>query len=347
MMRDTATGYAIVGLGYGATRCAMLQETAGSRLAAVVDTNPERAQEYGAAYDVPAYDALEAVLHRDDVDVVAIYTPSGLHLPLALEAVRAGKHILLTKPMEVSAERADRIVNAAHEHGVEVFSEHYLRYYPDNLRTKRAITAGDLGDLILGEFGFKCYRPLAYYTSDGAWRQTRELNGGGIVMNQAIHAIDQLVWLMGEPENVQARVGTFGMELPVENTAVATLKMRSGAIATLVTTSTFRTTSGVDDMYGGGFTTRAEVNGTLGSVALIDNDLAMEKLETGDVPPLAEAPVNVFADVSRALAEPGYVSDTLVRGNQGRIAIEVAQAIYEAGRTGEVVELDGDRLGRR
>jgi UDP-N-acetyl-2-amino-2-deoxyglucuronate dehydrogenase len=336
----TPTNYAIVGLGYGSTRCEMLRDTPGSRLAAVVDVNAERARSIGEAYDVPWFTSQDGLLERDDVDVVAVYTPSGLHLPLALDIVRAGKHVLLTKPMEVNVERADEIIEAAEASGVQLFSEFYLRYFADNLRTKRAIDAGLLGDMILGEFGFKCYRPLAYFDSDGAWRRTVELNGGGIVMNQAIHAIDQLTWLMGEPETVHAHVGTFDLDLPVENTAVATFTMRSGAIATLATTSTFRTTSGVDDMYGGGFTTRAEVNGSRGSVSLIDNELAMEKLAEGFLPDLGEAPRNVFDDITRALNDPDYSSPAISRGRQGRLVIEVAKAIYESGRTGQVVPLE-------
>lgn len=331
------TRYAIVGLGYGATRCPMLLGTPGSRLAAVADTNTERARSVGEAYGVPWCDTFEEVVTRDDVDVVGIYTPSGLHLPVALAAIGAGKHVLLTKPMEVSLERADRILDAARAQGVEVFSEHYLRYFPDNLRAELAVDSGVLGDMILGEFGFKCYRPPAYFLADGAWRQSRELNGGGIVMNQAIHSIDQLVWLFGAPESVHARLGTFGAEVRVEDTAVATFTMRSGAVATLVTTSTFRTTSGVDDMYGGGFTTRCEINGTLGSISLTDNEITMTKLDSGTLPQLGAPPRNVFEDVTSALADPDYTSPTLVRGSQGRVAVELAHAIYESGRTGEVV----------
>jgi len=334
-------GYAIVGLGYGSTRCSTVVQTPGSRLAAVVDADPARAARFGDTHDVPAFTRIEDALAREDVDVVAIYVPTGLHLPLAQQAIEAGKHLLITKPMETTLARADAITSAAAAAGVEVFSEHYLRYYPDNLRAKRAIDDGLLGDLVLGEFAFKCYRPEAYYLADGAWRQTIELNGGGIVMNQAIHAIDQLTWLMGRPTSVTALVATFGMELPVENTAVATLTMQSGAIATLVTTSTYRTTSGMDDMYGGGYTTRTEINGLLGSLSLIDSEVVMERLSTGRLPDAAEAAPNVFADVTAALTDPGYHSVTLVRGGQARLALEVAHAIYESGRVGAPVRLDG------
>lgn len=335
----TIINFAIVGLGYGGTRCQMLAATPGARLSAVVDRNEERARAFGERYEVPWFTSHKALLDSGDVDVVAIYTPSGLHLDMALDVIGAGKHLLLTKPMEVTIRRCDTIIGAAAANNVQLFSEFYLRYYRDNVRARRAIDAGQLGRLILGEFGFKCYRPQAYYLSDGGWRQTVEMNGGGIVMNQALHAIDQMTWLMGPPESVVAQAGTYGLDIPVEDTAIAQFRMRSGAVATLATTSTFRTTHGVDDMYGGGFTTRAELNGNLGSVTILENEFSMVKLERGEIADAEDAPANVFEDIVLALSDPGYRSVSLSRGIEGRLCVDVAQAIYESARTGMRVEI--------
>ncbi|VXC14523.1 Oxidoreductase-like protein [Arthrobacter sp. 9AX] len=323
-------GYAIVGLGYGGTRCEMLQQTPNSRLAAVVDRNEDRAREYGEKYSVPWFTNTEDVLSRDDVDVVGIYTPSGLHLETALHVAAAGKHLLLTKPMEVSLERCDEIIRACESAGVELFGEFYLRYHPDNWRLKRAIDQGHLGQPILGEFGFKCFRPAAYYTADGAWRQTWELNGGGVVMNQALHAIDMLTWCLGEVASVQAVTGTYSHEIPVEDTAAAIFTMKSGATAVLVGTTTFQTTSGMDDVYGGGFTTRAEVNGQRGSLSLIDDEIKMEKLEQGHLGEYPGRPANVFDDVSSSLLGLTQKSPTLARARESRRVVEIAQAIYQS-----------------
>lgn len=329
--------FAIIGLGYGGTRCELLRSTPGARLGAVVDRNAERARAFGERYDVPWFTSHQDLLTGADVDVVAIYTPSGLHLEIALDVIAAGKHLLLTKPMEVTLDRSDRIIAAAEAAGVRLFTEFYLRYYPDNMRAKQAVEAGQLGRLALGEFAFKCYRPEAYYLADGAWRQSVTMNGGGIVMNQAIHAIDQLTWLMGAPASVRAHVGTFGSNIPVEDTAIASFVMRSGALATLTTTTTFRTTHGMDDMYGGGYTSRAELNGTRGSVTLLENELTMVKLDQGDLGPVTVGPVNVFDDIARTLRDPSYGSTALSPGAEGRLVVEIAQAIYESAKSGREV----------
>jgi predicted dehydrogenase len=322
----------------------MLAETPAARLAAVVDADSDRARDYGERYAVPWFTDLSSVLTRDDVDVVGIYTPSGRHLDLAVAAARAGKHVLLTKPMEVNLARSDAIASACSAAGVDLYGEFYLRYYPDNWRMRNAVHTGALGRLILGEFAFKCFRPDAYYRSDGAWRQTWDLNGGGVVMNQAIHAIDKLTWCMGDVEKVHAVTGTYAHDIPVEDTAVAILTMRSGALAVLTATSTFRTTSGMDDIYGGGFTTRAEVNGDQGSLTLVDDVLTMEKLERGGLGEFAGKPHNVFDDIAGALTDPAYESLTLARGDEARRPVEIAMAIYDSARTGAPVSMSDYRV---
>jgi predicted dehydrogenase len=332
--------FAIVGLGYGSTRCALFADTPGAELAAVVDANPERARTLGEHYNVLSFTDYRHVLDRGDVDVVAIYTPTGLHRDIALDVARAGKHVLLTKPLEITLDRSDDIIRACASAGVDLFCEFYARYASDNYRAYRAIQGGVLGKLILGEFAFKCFRPAAYYSADGGWRATWELQGGGVTMNQMIHAIDMLSWYMGEVETVQALTGTFTNDIPVEDTSAALLKMRSGAIATVVGTSTFRTTSGHDDMYGGGFTSRSEVNGDLGSITLTDEHIQMVKLERGALPDVSDRPLNVFGDIAAALADPRGPSPALARGEDARRSVEIALAIYESVRTGGPVRLE-------
>jgi predicted dehydrogenase len=332
-------GFAVVGLGYGATRVPLVASTPGVRLAAVADASPQRAAAVAQQYGVPWFTRHSDLLDRDDIDVVAVYTPSGRHLDQALDIAKAGKHVLLTKPMEVDLARSDQIIAACAQAGVELFGEFYLRYETDNWRLKRAIDTGALGALILGEFGFKCYRPDTYYKSDGGWRQTWELNGGGVVMNQALHAIDMLSWCLGGVRTVHAITRTYSHQIPVEDTAAALMTTGSGAMATLVGTSTFRTTSGMDDMYGGGYTTRAEVNGDLGSVSLVDDTVVMHRLESGPLADFPGKPANVFQDVARALTVAGYASPTLARAGDMRAVVEIAMAVYESARTGQTVTL--------
>jgi predicted dehydrogenase len=334
-------GVAIVGLGYGGTRCEMLESTPGARLVAVVDRNEDRASDFGARFHVPSFTDHRALLDRPDVDLVAVYTPSGLHLETALDVAAAGKNLMLTKPMEVSLERSDQIIDACARAGVRMFGEFYLRYHQDNWRLKRAIDAGALGRLVLGEFGFKCFRPQEYYSADGAWRQTWELNGGGVVMNQALHAIDLLAWCMGDVDRVQAVTGTYSHSIPVEDTAAAVFTLQSGAMAVLTATTTYRTTSGMDDMYGGGFTTRADVNGTSGSISLIDDALTMERIEGGPLEPYDDRPENVFADIAHALLNDDDGSTALAGPDECRRAVELAQAIYASAMTATATRVTG------
>lgn len=332
-------GFAVVGLGYGGTRCELIERTPGVRLAAVVDRNEARAAEFGAAYGVPWFRSHEEVLSRADVDVVGVYTPSGLHREICLDIASAHKHLLVTKPIEVTLHRADEIIAACADASVELFGEFYLRYYEDNWRLKRAVMASRLGRLILGEFGFKCFRPDDYYASDGAWRQTRELNGGGVVMNQGLHAIDLLVWLMGDVRSVQALSETYAHEIPVEDTAAAVLTMSSGATGVFVTTTTFRTTSGADDTYGGGYTVRAELHGDRGSVSLHDNEIVMESMADGPLGEAGPRPTNVFEDIAHALRTGDMSSPTLGRAADSRRVVEVAAAIYDSASSGRAIQL--------
>jgi UDP-N-acetyl-2-amino-2-deoxyglucuronate dehydrogenase len=336
-------GFAIVGLGYGATRCDLFTESPNARLAAVVDASPERARSIGERYGVPWYTRHSDVLQSPDVDVVAIYTPSGMHLDQARDVADAGKHVMLTKPVEVDLDRSDQVIRACADAGVQLFGEFYLRYESAYWRLKNAAASGELGSLILGEFAFKCFRPDDYYRSDGGWRQTWEMNGGGVVMNQTLHAIDLLTWCLGPIETVTAVIRTSGHDIPVEDTAVAVLTARSGAVATLVGTSTFRTTSGMDDMYGGGYTSRAEVNGRDGSVTVVDGQVVMDQIVGGPLGDHPGKPVNVFEDIAGALGDVGYQSLTLARPADMRAVVEIAMAVYESARTGQPVQLESRR----
>ncbi|WP_328912262.1 MULTISPECIES: Gfo/Idh/MocA family protein [unclassified Streptomyces] len=343
---EPPVNFAVVGLGaFGATSAEAVTSTPGTRLVAVADLDAERARETGARYGVDWTTDYRELLTRADIDVIGVFTPSNKHRDIVVEAARAGKHVLVTKPLEISLDRADAMITACEEAGVELFCEFYLRYMAENFRIHQAIEAGALGKVVLGDFSYKCYRPQSYYDADGGWRGKLADSGGGIVINQSIHAVDKLRWYLGEVESVQALTGTFTHDIEVEDTAAALLKMRSGAIGMLVGTATFHNTNPVHPVYGGGSTSRSEVNGDLGSVIAIDNAITMWKT-TGDFDPEPGdagdgPPANVFADVARTLRDPGYSSSTLVRGRDARASLEVVLALYESARTGQLVRVSG------
>ncbi|HVC35217.1 MAG TPA: Gfo/Idh/MocA family oxidoreductase, partial [Chloroflexota bacterium] len=232
-------GFGIIGLGFGESRCAMVQQVPEARLVAVASRTEERARATGVKFEVDWYTDYHRMLERDDLDVVAIYTPSGAHTEIVQAAARAGKHVLTTKPLEISLARADAIVDACRTAGVKLATELAARYTPANYALYRAVHDGQFGRMILGEFAEKLYRPACYFALDEGWRSTWELGGGGTVMNQTIHSIDLMRWIMGDVATITARMGTFAAPTESEDTAVATVTFRSGALGVLTGTTTF------------------------------------------------------------------------------------------------------------
>lgn len=337
---DGKVGFAIVGLGIGLSRCEMMQQVPEARLVAVADLVEAKARDVAGRFGADWYTDYHRVLERDDVDVVGVYTPSGLHLDIALEVAAAGKHVLTTKPMEITLERVDRIIAACGEARVKLATEFAERYHPVNYAIYRAIQDGKFGKMVLGEYSFKCYRNQEYYESNGGWRGTWRLDGGGAIMNQTIHSVDQMLWQMGDVDTVTARWGTYTHSIETEDTAAALVTFKSGALGVLIGTTTFHNDR-FARMYGGGVVKRIEVNGELGSATSIDGKVAMWKV-AGDesVSPEVDPPaLNVFQDYARWVKDDAYSSPTFVKGAESRKAVEFILGLYESARTGQTVKL--------
>jgi predicted dehydrogenase len=210
------------------------------------------------------------------------------------------------------------------------------RFKPGHYLGYRAIADGSLGRLVTGEFGYKCFRPQSYYTGT---RGTWAVDGGGVMLLQAIHSLDVMLWYMGPVASVMARSGTLTHEMESEDTAMSIVTFTSGAIATLVGTTTFHNDR-PGGMYGGGSMTRIEVGGTQGSLILADGNVAMWKSVEAETPPEAKLPaLNTFQDMARWVRDDSYDSPTLVKAPDSRRAIELIHAIYESAKTGKVVNL--------
>jgi len=334
---DGRVGFGMIGLGVGLQRCEMMQKAPEARLVAVADLNEKRASETAARFGVEWYTDYHRLLDRDDIEVVGVYTPSGLHQDIALDVARAGKHVLTTKPMEITLERVDQIIAGCAKAGVKLATEFGFRYSPSNWALYKAIQDGQLGRLILGEFDFKCHRTQEYYGSDGGWRGTWKLDGGGAIMNQTIHSVDQMLWMMGDVESVNAHWGTYTHCIETEDTAVALLKFRNGALGVLLGTTTF-----LNDRPAaryGATTQRIEVSGEFGSATLIDNKTTMWIMtKDKDTPATLDPPaVNIFQDYARWVRDDNYSSPTLSKNGASRKTVELILAIYESARTGKTV----------
>jgi UDP-N-acetyl-2-amino-2-deoxyglucuronate dehydrogenase len=349
-------GFGIVGTGViaaiHADAIAMLSETgrADARLVAVTDVARGAATAFAAARGCAAESDLDALLARRDVEVVSVCVPSGRHAAIGIQAAKAGKHLVVEKPIDVSLDAADRLIEAARAAGVAltVISQH--RFDPGLVELKRLLDNRALGRLVLGEASTKWYRTQAYYDS-AAWRGTWTMDGGSL-MNQGVHYVDLLRWCLGPAAEVTAVCTTQAHQIEVEDTALAIVRFASGAVGTILSsTAAFP-----------GFPQRLEITGTEGTVIVQDGRIVRRSLAADPDPkdpdsPQRPAAVDVDADRSAA-ADPAaleaarhaaQLADLLdavdtgrepaVSGADGRAALQVVLAVYESSRTGRPVTL--------
>src|SRR5271170_2367985 len=280
-------GFGIVGAGViaaiHADAIALLSKTglANARLVAVTDVAADAAAAFAAARGCPAEPDLGALLARRDVEVVCVCVPTGLHAQIGVQAAKAGKHLVVEKPIDVSLEAADRLIDAARAAGVAltVISQH--RFDPGLVELRRLLDDGALGRLVLGEASTKWYRTQAYYDS-AAWRGTLAFDGGAL-LNQGVHYVDLLRWCMGPVAEVTAVCATRAHQMEAEDVAIAMLRFTSGAVGTIVaSTAVFP-----------GFAQRLEITGTNGTVIVEDGEIVRAGLLDGgsrDQPASADQP---------------------------------------------------------
>ena len=233
MPRPTPVRFGLLGTGMVAAyhRDAILHHDADvAQLVCVAHYGPSRFDDISAAYDVPCVDA-DALYAHPEVDAVVICTPSGQHAAQAIEAIRAGKHVLVEKPMALTLADADRMIHEARQAGVSLGVVYQRRHDPTFRSVQQAVAHGALGELTAGSLVLPYFRDQSYYDS-AAWRGTWALDGGGVLMNQGIHLIDLLVWFLGDVEVIQAQAATLKRSVQVEDTVVATLEFASGAVGT-------------------------------------------------------------------------------------------------------------------
>jgi UDP-N-acetyl-2-amino-2-deoxyglucuronate dehydrogenase len=203
----------------------------GLRLVAVADRDLARAQAAGAGQGVPAFASLDEMLAAVPSDLVSICTPSGLHPQHGIAAARAGRHVLTEKPMAISLEAADALVQACDAAGVHLFVVKQNRLNPPIQLLKRAVDKGRFGRIYMANVTVRWTRPQEYYDAE-PWRGTWEFDGGAI-MNQASHYVDLMQWLVGPVESVMAKTATQARRIEAEDSGVAVVKFRSGALGVL------------------------------------------------------------------------------------------------------------------
>lgn len=226
---------ALVGCGrIAGTHFEAIREVEGLELAGVCDIIEERARAAGERNEVPWFTSYAAMLEEVACDAVAICTPSGLHPQHGIQAARAGKHVICEKPMAIALQGADDLVHACDQAGVHLFVVKQNRLNPSVQLVKRALDKGRFGRLYLANTTVRWTRPQEYY-DQAPWRGTWEFDGGAF-MNQASHYVDLIQWLVGPVESVVAKTATLARRVETEDTGVAVLKFRSGALGVIEVT---------------------------------------------------------------------------------------------------------------
>ncbi len=335
------------------THCDALENIEEAELAAVYDVVPERSKATGEKYGVLASHSLEAMF--DVVDVVNICVPSGLHAEIGIKAAQAGKHVLVEKPIDITYAKALSLVEECEKQKVTLGTISQHRFSTDMRKLHVMASDGSFGRLLQGDCYNKWYRSQNYYDS-GDWRGTWALDGGGCLMNQGVHYIDMIQWVMGGVKSVQAQVRTASHErIEVEDIANALVEYKNGAVGVIQGSTSFYP----------GMAERLEVHGVYGSAVIEGDRMKFLKVDAencghglyGDGVNKQPTP-SVHLHGEEQTAATGAADPTAAFGNQhqlqiqdfmqavlenrppyvtGRAALEplkVILAIYESGRNG-------------
>lgn len=337
--------FAIVGCGRIAKRHADLLGTgqiAGARLAAVCDIVPERAAAFAERYNVRGFTSLDDMLGSPGIDVVSVLTPSGMHADHAVAVARSGRHVVVEKPMALTLPDADRMIRAADEAKVQLLVVKQNRFNVPVVKAREALLSGRLGQLVLGTVRVRWARNQSYYDHD-AWRGTWAQDGG-VIANQASHHVDMLGWFFGPVESVHARSARALVQIEAEDTAVATLRFRSGALGIVEATGATRPKDleGSLSVLGSGGT--IEIGGFAVNQIRHWNFVAPEPTDADVMERFSVNPPNVYGFGHQAYYE--HVVDVLangatplIDGREGRSSLELVCALYESMASGEEVRL--------
>lgn len=340
--------FAIIGCGVIAeTHAQALKrlEKEGLKLYACCDIVPEKADAYAKRHNVgKVYYDDESVLADPEVEVVCVCVPSGTHKDVSEAAARAGKHIVCEKPLEITPERAIDLIKTVRECGVKVQSIHQRRMMPTAIATRKAIQEGKLGRICLAEAQLKYYRDQAYYDSAG-WRGTWDQDGGGALMNQGVHGVDLVLWMLGgEIDTIYGKAETLARKIAVEDTAAAVIQMKDKSLCVI---------EGATTAYPG-FSTTFAFYGEKGTIVFNDEGVVEWKfMDESDAPPCPEAGVAVGGSKSNVdITIDGHVAlikdladairedrEPVLPPEDAVLAVKVICAIYESTRTGMPVRM--------
>ena len=311
-----------------------------ARLIGVYDYSYEFALKFAEEHNCVAYKTLDELLACTEIDIVNICTPSGLHAEQIIKSANAKKHIIVEKPMAITKEQLDEAITAVKTNNVKVEVVSQLRFTPAIQKLKRAIESGEIGEVLFADFKMKYYRSPEYYKK-GGWRGTWRMDGGGALMNQGIHGIDLVQYLIGGVKSVYADCRTLAREIEVEDTANILVEYVNGAIGVIQCTTVAEP----------GYPRTIEVTGTKGTVVIKED--VIERWDIGGGQELAEktslfnsgSDPMAFSEKFHELQFKDLIESIeenrkpLVDENEGRKPVEIILAAYESSKMKKRVEL--------
>ncbi|MFC1714381.1 Gfo/Idh/MocA family protein [Candidatus Poribacteria bacterium] len=353
MAQEREIGFGVIGLGMGMHHCRAIDSANGAKLIAACDLDEERLNKAVETHKIKGYTDYDDMLKDDEIEVINVCVPSGMHVDIAIPAIEAGKNIIVEKPVDIKVEKINKLIEVGTKAGIKMSGIFQSRTTPMNKRMKAAIDEGRLGKLIGVHGLLPWYRAQSYYQGrHGSWKGTWDMDGGGSLMNQGVHTVDLLQWLAGRVESVIGAYGVYGHEIEAEDKAAALLKFENGAIGTLSTTTCAYP----------GLSQMAVIHGETGSLAWGEGHMTAWKIqgenmkeeeaemlslygpkekrgETTSSDPMAvgsSGHVGMIEDMVQAILEDKEPGITI---ESAKHAVEIVNAIYESGRTGKEVHI--------
>lgn len=349
MQMDRKVRYAVAGLGVGKNHVKGALKSTNGELYAVCDLRDDRLEKAEELCPgVKKYKDFDEMIKNPDIDAVSICLPSGMHAEYAIKAMEAGKHVLIEKPIEITVEAALKIEEARKRTGKIAGVIHQNRNNADIQELYKIIQEGKLGKIMFGDFAVKWFRTQEYYERDGGWRGTWEMDGGGSLMNQAVHTVDLMQWLMdSEVESVTSEMRIFDHDIKTEDFTASLIRFKNGTVATFISTTCAYP----------GLSTDIRIYGTEGSVEC-DQDIAkLWKIKGQTEEEEKEILERLKGNATAAALDPalcmGHDSmledmiDAVYYGRDPQIlpmeaikSVKIINAVYESAKTGKTIYLD-------
>ena len=333
-------GFAIIGCGVIAgIHAEAIAKIENAKLIGVYDFSSERAKEFADKYGCKAYETQEKLLSDSDVEVVNICTPSGLHYKQIVACAEAKKNVIVEKPMAITKEQIEEVVKAVEENGVKLEVISQLRFTYAIRTLKKAIDEGKLGKIYIADYKMKYYRSPEYYAGSN-WRGTWSMDGGGALMNQGIHGIDLIQYVMGGIKSVYADCKTIGRKIEVEDTANVLVEYNSGAVGVIECTVLAKP----------GYERKIEIHAEKGSVVISEDTITKWDVEGTEKPKTFDCKLDarnvIFFNEEHHAEQIKDLIEAIennrrpfIDENEGKKVVDIILAAYKSSESGERVYL--------